>query len=727
MVDDYPQSVPLYDLLPLIVRMKATFDAQGGQSVFQGIVSVLENLTGLMSSDIEGLANLIDADLTDPSYLSYLTASLGTLIGSSDRGVSFDRWLAKNLVSFHKIKGTHPSWGQQVQWLLSLWRDGWELWKTIPNEIGDYQRFKTYTNLMKSARFDFYDGTEWLTNADGSETVPSAAAIALLPFIESIRPIHVLLRTYGEQFVFSETMPEVSEAALLNTYITVSETVGGVGSKTNVDVTCTNSCEHACEIGCETGCETFLELYGCQWGCQVGSEVPNSPTPQDCTIACHASCEAGGCEVGCQVGSCQAGCQSCTETEIYPACISYTGATDASMSGYNTSARVWQPMLGQKFPPTEVTQDSWEMTDPWIHASGEGTTLSYNIIDPKAHFSTSLTDRSASTLLPSYIKDDWLWVRCVRPPLYSEVLDDTNGKPDGRNITWRGKCKYHPHPCSVRLTAEKPDHNDALLAAAKMNTQIIYVNNASADFVAGDMIRIIDDNNSESNAIVSITGDSMMRLLCPLQHGYNSNPYVFARGSKQVVFSADMAKPIDASTWKSIIGGDYNHNATSWFNYRDTYDFNITFRNPPKSGSTLTLEYYPEIGPTPPGCVYSLLETPQPIWLARSPAPGGSTFPAATPNMTQWVGTDTNGRLVHGGPLAVNSTFGGLSYDAAGHMIGTDTATAGYTGTTTRISAISVDGSLNINITTTTDTWNAGRLMSSATAAPVVLAAGTTC
>ena len=115
-------AVPLFDLLPLIIRYRDSL-ASGGTDVegnFQKIMYAFEQETQVTSDEIAQLASLMDVDTADPDFLLYLSATIGTMVDSS-LGVTFQRWFIKNLVSFYKIKGTHPSWDKQFQWIAGFW------------------------------------------------------------------------------------------------------------------------------------------------------------------------------------------------------------------------------------------------------------------------------------------------------------------------------------------------------------------------------------------------------------------------------------------------------------------------------------------------------------------------------------------------------------------------------------------------------------------------------
>jgi len=306
------------NLIPHIIRLKGDVDENrpaDARSILHKILQIFESEASITSDEIDALADILDVNSTDPEYLLYISATLG-LMRDSGRGETFQRWFVQNLVDFHKIRGTHPSWEKQFVWLQSFHYQAWELWKSIPHETFNYSRVQEYGALLRAARFDLY-----YVDAHGNNVFLSPAqAIDLVPYIDSIRPIHVTLRYLGQSFPLSDTMPVVDslggelEGSLEDTIPLFTDTVF-------LTVDCTLACELSCQNDCESGCVAG----GCELGCQQACETTCEDTCED---ACQTAAQAvdggeavacAGCETACQ-GGCTGGVQSICDLDCVLDC-----------------------------------------------------------------------------------------------------------------------------------------------------------------------------------------------------------------------------------------------------------------------------------------------------------------------------------------------------------------------------------------------------------------------
>ena len=319
--------IHLYKLLPQIIKLKDKLASCGAPGNLEKWVGCIEDVANSTEEKIEGLSDLLDADQCDPMYLFYLSTFLGTPVGAGS-DLTFSRWLVKTLAYFYKIKGTMPSWDKTWWWTLNEHYHAQELYKTIPNEICDRTRTPDYAHTIKSARYDVYldtpSGRIWYTP---TQAQPIAAKI------ESVRPIHVLLRLFCWHVDVVEQIEAVDSLAGTELVAAVEDQAQTPGAIVDYLYWCANTCQHECQTACEkvNTCQIIsCTTAACQGAtCQAGACQYGSCTVGACqyvgacmTVGCqYVSCTTAACQgVACMVASCQfvscttAGCQyvSCT-------------------------------------------------------------------------------------------------------------------------------------------------------------------------------------------------------------------------------------------------------------------------------------------------------------------------------------------------------------------------------------------------------------------------------
>lgn len=350
----------LYKYLPSFLRLRDTLYSANIRET--GTKPILERLVELVAEEfdethdfITGIKYLNDPDVVDPQYFMHLSFILGTMIGTQvDETLA--RWLIKNLVYVYKIKGTQPSWRLEWRRQATDPPEIIELWKTIPNEVGDYTEQQDIDHPLKSARVDFgFCQTSCESFCESScesfvETpvlVSREEARRYIAMVEAQRPIHVLLRTQAvilnpnDQYAQSgDTIGPYAYASglLTNGSGVVGYPIDAWGNTldhVDIQVTCESTCETACQ-GC---CEIQCECDACESNCQAGS----------CQLACTATCEftcEWACECSCQFGCtaagaegpgeclsiCQTSCQDQCQTECMVKCQTTCQTLDCQTS-----------------------------------------------------------------------------------------------------------------------------------------------------------------------------------------------------------------------------------------------------------------------------------------------------------------------------------------------------------------------------------------------------------
>jgi hypothetical protein len=637
-------------------------DAEGN---LKKITYALESEVGVTEDEIAGLADLLDTDKCNPEFLIFISATLGTLIGAEPSlGETRARWMVRNLVSFYKIKGTQLSWRKRFlrhfnSGELSFWYRAWELWKSIPYEIGNYSRYLDYTHQLRAARYDLY----YLDGEGNPVFLSPHENRALLPYITDIRPIHVLPRMDVILEEVRDVLSPVTESVEITTQVQPIDAIGVLEADVAVETSCVSQCETSCEGWCETTCEGAACEVVCQAFCESQSEI------NICELDCASACEGGACEGGCQVGSCQSGCQTCAEVEVFPA---YVVKVDYSTDAYQMYgivvplARIWYPAPGLGFPPTAALEVNWQGSDYWITLPGEKKVVTFS---PVGKGTYSATNPSEHTLIPAIVGEvsgkpgSWILVRCIKGEEFKEVHAL---KGNGVNKYWSGKLGYPPHPCSVRVEAELVAIEVTLAANVAAGAKVITVSNASS-FNTGDQVQIRDANHAETNQILSKSGNKLS-LRCPTRFSYTAalSGKVIRPIRKQVIHT-QMVKPVNANTWYGEAIGDVDFKVSKdarRINYRGAYEVSVTFKDPPPKGATITVYYVREVD-----CKYAWVVTPQTI-------EGGTLLTTKSTIKQGWLFVDEDGKEAHGDPrnekvyVPPNSCMPYPACDARGHIIG---------------------------------------------------------
>ena len=328
---NYPPAIPLYRLLPLIVRLRALQDCgmvdnPTERSVLQGIVVSLEQITGLLVGDIADLT-----DLTDPSDCpaDQLPVLFGQQNGQADANWSVDKsyMVLQSLVALWKSNGTVCS----LAALLNLFGLGGCLpvpmtKQKLDEYDGSYNLVVDYDHTFRAARISY-------VNSSGIEvdaTQRTACTNRLLPNL----PVHI--RTVWPNspiYHQSARMGSMSELTDLTADNGGGDQIGGIQSSVTLTSTCVSSCQTSCQSSTEycASCETSCQVR-CESGCQLTSEAVCSYNCQfSCQISCQGGCEAGCesfCQMACQTGCetiCQAGCQTACETTVEDGLIAEIG------------------------------------------------------------------------------------------------------------------------------------------------------------------------------------------------------------------------------------------------------------------------------------------------------------------------------------------------------------------------------------------------------------------
>lgn len=336
--------VGLYDLLPLILRVRDS-EASGGGGVtpiLQRIVGTVEDETEAMRLLITGMRDLLNPLLTTDLILALLAQQLGVTEFPFSEVESEPRQYVRDLVDSHSIKGT----------ILSIIRESkarsinsgvfiHELWKTAVNAVDEYIADEVDVaypdSAYKAARVVYVEG-------DGSETVipsdgltPGVFVDAQVPYSEAkewrerlnnVFPIHVLLPVPTIRTPLEDENGEIDDGVGGKVYVVFRDEYRVEGDALTVttqcvsgcQLSCQDRCEALCELTCETTCETSCQAQCeadcqatcqsfCQQSCELGCQ---DPCQSLCQQSCEAVCESG-CESACQQ-NCQNGCQAANES-----------------------------------------------------------------------------------------------------------------------------------------------------------------------------------------------------------------------------------------------------------------------------------------------------------------------------------------------------------------------------------------------------------------------------
>ena len=254
--------IDLYTLLPQIIKLKDTTTiGSDTEGVLEKIVYAIEQEADTANTQIIDLFTLINPQECDAKYLYYISQGLGYAVSdSSELNIKFSRWFVENLTFFFRIIGTHHSWTRQWTYVDGeSTLEAEELWKSIPNERGNYYRdseVSDYYGLLHSARVDLHRGNNYLSIHDAEEFMKT---------IEWCRPIHVLLRKRYREFDFSDTEKDITETVDRNAGLGLEDGLEDASDELDITISCITMCESVCEPGLEVGCLTSCEL-NCEFG-----------------------------------------------------------------------------------------------------------------------------------------------------------------------------------------------------------------------------------------------------------------------------------------------------------------------------------------------------------------------------------------------------------------------------------------------------------------------------
>jgi len=313
-----------YNLLPWIVRLNDQIAAGSDtNTTLQGIFSILDLQADWADEEVLGIYNLMNAEVCDAEFLLYLSATLGTAV-TTDISPIFRRWFVRNLVKFHKIKGTHMSWDKQWLWLTENAYGATELWKGQIHEVGDYEQSEDPNHQLNSARFDVY-------SSDGSTYLVPSEAQLYVNKIDDLRPVHVLLRYWYlaggiddyfapvlEEPIFNAQANFEDSAQNLSDYVTTR--VVCIGSSVVCQSGCESLCEDWCQTGCETICEHFCEIDSCQIRCMFSSEG-NQQCQTTCMILTEPACQTSCVFSAVMNQICYASCQLAIQPWCHTSCV----------------------------------------------------------------------------------------------------------------------------------------------------------------------------------------------------------------------------------------------------------------------------------------------------------------------------------------------------------------------------------------------------------------------
>lgn len=146
--------IRLYDLLPLIIRMRDA-EASGGE----GIDPILARVTDRLLQDeadehvalVQGLRDLYDCLQVENPYRTLLFQFLGQQ-RAEGWSESLERFVLCETIPWHKISGTVHGWEKTMAYRLAGAYDFFELYKTELNETGDYSNHTNATYPYRAAR-----------------------------------------------------------------------------------------------------------------------------------------------------------------------------------------------------------------------------------------------------------------------------------------------------------------------------------------------------------------------------------------------------------------------------------------------------------------------------------------------------------------------------------------------------------------------------------------------
>ena len=145
----------IYDLLPLILRLRDA-EASGGTL---GIDPILKRITDRLLQDetdthaalVAAMKQLYDCLKVDNPYRVLLFEFLGQQVADGWTE-SLERFMLCTTIPWHRISGTVHGWSKAMVYRVAGSYNFSELYKTEPNESGDYNPDKNATFPFKSAR-----------------------------------------------------------------------------------------------------------------------------------------------------------------------------------------------------------------------------------------------------------------------------------------------------------------------------------------------------------------------------------------------------------------------------------------------------------------------------------------------------------------------------------------------------------------------------------------------
>jgi phage tail-like protein len=273
-------------MLPTVLRwLDNQIPAPSGDLVLGSVAGLVDSLTADTESAIAGLGDLIDPEACPSEFLPFLLSHFGMEAGSGWDDTR-KRLLAGGAVPLWRSKGTVAAWEGWRRLHHNLTYRPVELWKSTIYEVFNYSAVRDYGYPYRAARVDLPGDRD----SFGQD--------------ESQRPIHVLLRPYGE----SSSRTSLVDSALDTPGGTVVADFNDLATLADGGLTLTALCVGTCETTCQTGCTSACET-GCQTACTVGCTTW-------CQSNCQTACEFVGCQVSCELAcetTCMTGCEVVTE------------------------------------------------------------------------------------------------------------------------------------------------------------------------------------------------------------------------------------------------------------------------------------------------------------------------------------------------------------------------------------------------------------------------------
>jgi len=344
--------IQLYELLPYILRYRDEQAKLGPQGPLESFISILQSEAESTSADIKGLADLIDAEVCDKQFLTYISLFLGTMEDNT-KVEAFRRFFCLNLAMMYKKAGTQLSWKQWWKWQIGRSYEISELYKASINETWHYSKTKDVTTPLKSARYSLADGP-YLACMSGCESgveLDREETLIAQGYIEHDRPIHVIPKKQTSSEDLVDSIAAATED-ITGSQVTwsPSDSVPEITEDMEVATTCLGSCETACEGCCETGCQCVACEMSCEAQCESLCETMcQSSCESFCQANCQTWCEFR-CEMQCEVQYCQAGGQEIGGGQGTQGSQGYQGSQGTQgRQGYQ-GAQGWQGPQGYQGP-----------------------------------------------------------------------------------------------------------------------------------------------------------------------------------------------------------------------------------------------------------------------------------------------------------------------------------------------------------------------------------------